>query len=77
MFQLMPLLKQRSKSKRDQMISNWEEVVVDPNTVLEIESESAKYMWLLLRGEVSVMKRPESIYDENGKPTDVKQIALF
>jgi hypothetical protein len=59
------------------MISNWEEVVVDPNTVLETESESAKYMWLLLQGEVSLLKRPESIYDENGQPTDVKEIALF
>ena len=77
MFQLMPMLKQKSKSKRDQMISNWEEVVVDANTVLETESEPAKYMWLLLKGEVSVLKRPESIYDENGKLTDVKHIALF
>ena len=59
------------------MISNWEEVIVDPNTVLETEAEPAKYMWLLLQGEVNVMKRPESIYDENGKPTDVKQLALF
>ena len=73
----MPMLKQKSKRKRDQMISNWEEVVVGPNTVLETEAEPAKYIWLLLQGEVSVLKRPESIYDENGKPTDVKQIALF
>lgn len=44
----MPMLKQKSKSKRDQMISNWEEVVVGPNTVLETEAEPAKYIWLLL-----------------------------
>ena len=44
----MPMLKQKSKSKRDQMINNWEEVEVGPNTVLETEAEPAKYIWLLL-----------------------------
>ena len=34
-------------------------------------------MWLLLDGEISVFKRPESMYEENGNPTNVKQITLF
>ncbi len=59
------------------MISFWEEVTVEPNTVIETEATSPTYMWLILEGEVSVFKRPESIYDENGNLTDVKEVALF
>lgn len=73
----MPTLKNKSKSKREQMVRNWEEVVINPNTVLEVEAQPAKYIWLLIQGEVTVYKRPESIYDEYGKPTDVKQIDLL
>lgn len=59
------------------MVACWEEITVEQDTLLELESTQPKYIWILLEGEVSVYKRPESMYDESGNPTDVKKIAMF
>ena len=40
------------------------------NTLLEVEGTSPNYLWLLLEGEIEIFKRPESLYDINGKHTD-------
>ncbi|CDW91288.1 UNKNOWN [Stylonychia lemnae] len=37
------------------------------DTLIENENEVAKYVYLVLRGEIKLMKRPEFLYDKNGK----------
>ncbi len=54
------------------MITFWEEVIVEPNTNIESEGDPPNFLWVLLKGEVNVFKRPESMYDENGNLTNVK-----
>lgn len=34
-------------------------------------------MWLILQGEIDLYKRPESLYDEFGKPTDSSKLHLW
>ncbi len=34
-------------------------------------------MWLVLHGELSVFKRLESLFDEEGRPTDLRNLKLF
>lgn len=44
---------------------------------METENTTPKYLWLILKGEVTVFKRPESLYDEQGKIIDPKCVPMF
>lgn len=34
-------------------------------------------MWFIIKGEVDIYRRPESLYDSKGKPTDSSKISLW
>jgi len=48
-----------------------------PNTLLEVEETNQKYVYLILRGEIALYKRPESLYDSKGKRIKANNIPLW
>jgi CRP-like cAMP-binding protein len=74
---LIPSFQMKSKNKRQSIVNNFEEVCLEDNTLLEIEGSSPRYLWFILNGEVDIYKRPESLYDKHGKPTDCKNLQLW
>lgn len=44
---------------------------------LETEGKTPKYLWLILNGEVDVFKRPETLYDTEGKLTNSSGLELW
>ena len=67
----------KSKFKRQQIVNGFEEIYLEDNTLLETEGSQPKYLWFILKGEVEIFKRPESLYDESGKPTESKNLKLW
>ena len=76
LVRLVPSLAQRSKMKRQQIIDNFEEVCLEINTLIEVEGNPPKYLWLLLEGEFDIYKKPESLFDKN-KATDSSKLNLW
>jgi len=42
--------------------------------MLEIEGTEPKHLYVMLRGEVLLFKRPEAMYDADGKRIKIDQI---
>ena len=63
--------------KRLQITNGFEEVEVEKGQVLELEGQKPKYLWLILQGEIDIFKRIESVYSEQGRATDTRNVSLF
>lgn len=74
---LIPALSMRSKTKRQSVVNSFEEVALEKNCLLEVEGTAPKYLWLLLQGEMDVFKRPETLYDAEGKKTNCANLKLW
>ena len=44
-----------------------QEVEFEPNELLEVEDTKPKFLYLILQGDVTLFKRPESLYTVDGK----------
>lgn len=77
LLRLAPSLGQKSKTKRQQIVNGFQEVKLEPGTLLECEDKPPKYLWLILQGEVEIYKRPESLYDHEGQMTDSSGVNLW
>ncbi len=74
---LFPSFAEKSKFKREQIMNTFEEVLIEKDQIIELEGELPNYMWLVLRGELSVFKWLESLFDEQGRPVDLRNLKLF
>ena len=55
----------------------FEEVEYGPNQLLEIEGTMPRYMYLILLGDVTLFKRPESLYTKDGKKIKTDNIECW
>lgn len=60
----MPSMSQKSYNKRVQILNSFKEREYKQGAILEHEGEEASNVYLILKGEVSLMKRPENLYDK-------------
>ena len=67
----------RSNNKRQETIAQFEELRLDSSQVLEQEGLKAKFVYILLNGEVQFYKKPHAFYQEAiSQPVNV-DIPLF
>ena len=60
----MPSLAQKSYNKRQQVLNSFEECEYQFDSILELEGLKTNYIYLILKGEVKLMRRPENLYDK-------------
>jgi hypothetical protein len=60
----MPSLAQKSYNKRQQVMNSFQEVEFKHETILELEGMHTNYIYLILKGEVTLMRKPENLYDK-------------
>lgn len=60
----MPSLAQKSYNKRQQVMNSFEEVEYKAETILELEGMHTNFIYLIVKGEVKLMRKPENLYDK-------------
>jgi hypothetical protein len=45
-------------------MNSFEEFEYKPETILELEGMYTNYIYLILKGEVKLMRKPENLYDK-------------
>lgn len=76
---LIPNLRQISHNRRHKLINSFKEMVrtllnpcvpnlflqeLDAGNVLELEGQEPRFLYVMLRGEVTLYKRPEALYED-------------
>ena len=48
--------------------------MLENDSIIEQEDQKPEYLWLVIRGEMTVFKRTESMYNENNKSINIQKI---
>ena len=73
-LKMLPKLEKYSNSKRVKTVNSFQEIIQEPNTLLEIEDHNPGFVYILLDGVIDFYKRAESLYDVNGRRVDSSDI---
>ena len=73
----MPRLGEKLSNKKRNILEALEEVEYQPGHLIEQEDNTPTYFYFILRGEVNLYKRPESMYTSTKERVKADDIDLF